>query len=54
MSQINPLNVVKLLFDDISSKFKESSSITSNEIKLKEQLLGKYFNISFKICTHRR
>ncbi len=43
MTKINPLNVAKLLFDDISSFYTKSTPINSKEIELKDQLLGKYF-----------
>ena len=42
MVKINPLNVVKLLFDEISSKFNASSPVNAKEIELKNQLIGKF------------
>ncbi len=42
MVKINPLNVAKLLFDEISSKFNTSSPVNSKEIELKDQLTGKF------------
>jgi hypothetical protein len=42
MVKINPLNVAKLLFDELSSNFTKSTPINSNEIELKDQLIGKY------------
>jgi hypothetical protein len=45
MVKINPFNVAKLLFDEISSKNYESSPINSKEIELKNELLGEYYMI---------
>jgi hypothetical protein len=45
MVKINPFNVAKLLFDEISSKNYESSPINSKEIELKDELLGSYYII---------
>jgi hypothetical protein len=42
MVKINPLNVVKLLFDEISSKFNDTSPVNAKEIELKDQLKGKF------------
>jgi hypothetical protein len=42
MVKINPLNVAKLLFDEISSKFNTSSPVNAKEIELKDQLTGKF------------
>ena len=42
MVKINPLNVAKLLFDEISSNFHNSTVVNSKEIELKNQLLGKF------------
>jgi hypothetical protein len=39
MEKINPLNVAKLLFEEISSKYSKSSSINEREIELKDNLL---------------
>ncbi len=41
MVQINPKNVAKLLFDDISAKYTKVTLINAKEIELKDQLLGK-------------
>ncbi len=43
MVKINPLNVVQLLYDDVSLKFKSSSPVNSKEIELKDQFLGKCY-----------
>ncbi len=45
MVKINPLNVAKLLFDGISSKYYESTPIYSEEIELKNELLSSYYTI---------
>jgi hypothetical protein len=52
MSKINPLNIAKLLLDDISSFYTESTPINSKEMELKDQLLGEYFQLM--IYPHRR
>jgi len=41
MVKINPINVAKLLFDDISAKYTKVTPINAKEIELKDQLLGK-------------
>ena len=43
MVKINPLNVVKLLYYEVSSIFKSSSPINSKEVELKDHLLGKCY-----------
>jgi len=40
MVKINPINVAKLLYDDISSKNNKFTTINAKEIELKDQLLG--------------
>ncbi len=58
MRKINPLNVAKLLFEEISAKYSKSTSINDEEIELKDNLLGKsYFCIYFlynnkQICVY--
>jgi hypothetical protein len=41
MVKINPKNVAKLLFDDISAKYTKFTPIDAKEIELKDQFLGK-------------
>jgi hypothetical protein len=41
MEKINPLNVAKLLFNEISPKYSRTSSVNDREIELKDYLLGK-------------
>ena len=41
MFKINPKNVAKLLFEDVSAKYTEFTPIKAKEIELKDQLLGK-------------
>ncbi len=43
MVKINPYNVAKLLFDDISAKYTKVTPINAKEIELKDQLLGKKY-----------
>jgi hypothetical protein len=50
MVKINPLNVTKLLYDEISSKFNKSTPINSKEIELKDQLQGKYYITLDTLC----
>jgi hypothetical protein len=40
MVKINPKNVAKLLFDDISAKYTKVTPINAKEIELKDQILG--------------
>jgi hypothetical protein len=53
MEKINPLNVAKLLFEEISAKYSKSTSINDMEIELKDNLLGHfYFCISYVLYLY--
>jgi hypothetical protein len=53
IEKINPLNVAKLLFEEISAKYSKSTSINNREIELKDNLLGNfYFGISYVLYTN--
>ncbi len=42
MKKINPLNVAKLLFEEISKRYSKSSTVSEEERELKDNLLGIY------------
>jgi len=57
MVKINPLNIVKLLYDEIGSSFNKSTPVNARETELKDHLKDKYilFYISLTIkFRHRR
>ncbi len=42
MKKINPLNVAKLLLEEISKRYSKSSTVSEEERELKDNLLGIY------------
>ena len=42
MVKINPLNVIKLLYDDFKSFTNKTTKVISSEIELKDKIKGKF------------